>query len=322
MVDINNKFVFLSYASENLDQVWEVYNGLKRRGLNLWFDKVDLKSGKWYTQVMKAIAQSKYFVICISQAALKKTGDTPGFQDNELNRAFEIAMAQPDTNFSIVPVRLEDCYRGDNRLNIWQQYDLFTNFESALDHLALNLGGHSLSNTQATDERNEDEKMLDRLYDKAITIHYSGDYKQAIAIYNTILSFNPNHIDALLNKAISFSLLDIPESANEALDKIFEIKSDHHVAWFIKGFMFFTSERNEESILAFDKAISIKPDYFNAWRLKGAALSNLGRYKEAVKALDRALEIKPDSNSARFIRGYAREKGNISKISYGKDRWW
>ena len=77
--------VFLSYASEDLDRVWQVYDGLIKRGLDVWFDKIDLNGGKWKKQIRKAIARSRHFVICISEAALKKTGDdTPGFQDEEL----------------------------------------------------------------------------------------------------------------------------------------------------------------------------------------------------------------------------------------------
>ena len=100
--------VFLSYASEDLAMAESIYDGLNKRKLNVWFDKEDLKPGVWKPQILKAISRSRYFVICISEAALKKTGDeTPGFQDKELNRAYEIAIMQPEEEFSIVPVRVE-----------------------------------------------------------------------------------------------------------------------------------------------------------------------------------------------------------------------
>ncbi len=38
---------FISYASEDLEKVCKVYDGLKKRGLNLWFDKEDLRTGRW-----------------------------------------------------------------------------------------------------------------------------------------------------------------------------------------------------------------------------------------------------------------------------------
>lgn len=83
--------VFLSYAHENLEMVRKIYTGLKERRLDVWFDKEDLGPGTWKKQIEKAIPKSRFFIICISEAALKKTGDeSPGFQDEELQQAYEM----------------------------------------------------------------------------------------------------------------------------------------------------------------------------------------------------------------------------------------
>lgn len=90
----NRDRVFLSYAHEDLDMVRRVYDGLKKRKLNVWFDEEDLGPGRWKPQIIKSITRSRFFVICISEHALRKTGDNrPGFQDEELNTAYEIAKA-------------------------------------------------------------------------------------------------------------------------------------------------------------------------------------------------------------------------------------
>ena len=70
--------VFISYASEDLAQVRRLYEDLKKRNVNAWFDDNDLRLGRWKPQITKAIAQSNYFLFCISEAALKKIGDKPG----------------------------------------------------------------------------------------------------------------------------------------------------------------------------------------------------------------------------------------------------
>ncbi len=159
MAELNTNRVFLSYAKEYIDKVKDVYEGLIKRGLNVWFDEEDLQAGRWKPQIKKAISRSRYFIICISEAALRKTGEEMrGFQDEELNRAYDIAEEQSDKDFTIVPVRLEECGRGDFRLSGFQQYDLFKDFENHLDKLAINLGGTSLSDSMAKDERKEDEK--------------------------------------------------------------------------------------------------------------------------------------------------------------------
>ena len=185
--------VFLSYAKENINIVKDVYEGLKKRGLNVWFDKEDLKIGYWKTQIEKAISRSRYFIICISEAALRKIGDeTPGFQDEELNTAYKIAEKQSDKNFSIVPVRLEDCSRGDSRLSCFQQYDLFKDFEKHLDKLAIQLGGFALSDSTAKDERNEEEKTFENIMGKAEVAKFAAEYDKAIEYYQKALEFDLN----------------------------------------------------------------------------------------------------------------------------------
>ena len=137
--------VFLSYAHEDVDHVREIYEGLKKRNVNTFFDKADLRPGKWHPQIMRAISRSRFFIICLSNSSIKKTGDAPSFTDTELQRAYEIAMSQPSEVFTIVPVRLEDCGRGDTRMSGFQQFDVFNDFEKELDKLAVYLGGISLS---------------------------------------------------------------------------------------------------------------------------------------------------------------------------------
>ena len=111
MKKANRNQVFISYAHEDLEMAKKVVEGLKKRELDLWFDKERLKTGRWKPKIMKAIAQSRYFLICISDSALGKIEEAPGFIDEELNAAYQIAMNQADEEFAIVPIRLEDCER-------------------------------------------------------------------------------------------------------------------------------------------------------------------------------------------------------------------
>ena len=62
--------VFLSYAHEDLDTVKKLYDDLKKREVDVWFDKVELKKGSWKKQIRKAIVQSTDFIICLSAFGL------------------------------------------------------------------------------------------------------------------------------------------------------------------------------------------------------------------------------------------------------------
>lgn len=205
MKQSNKDRVFLSYAREDLETVKKVYDGLKKRGLDVWFDIEHLGPGHWKPQIERAINKSKYFVICISEAALRKTGDErPGFQDQELNRAYNIAEKQSDLDFAIVPVRIEECGRGDTRLSSSQQSDLFNDFEGGLDKLSVDLGGSSLSDSTAKDERTADEKTIDHLIGKSEAAYYAAEYDKSIDILKSILALNPDYTTALNNLGLAW----------------------------------------------------------------------------------------------------------------------
>jgi len=336
--------VFLSYAREDLDSVRKFYADLKKRKVNIWFDKEDLGPGRWKKSILKAIARSTFFVICISQAALRKTGDEPGFVDEELHTAWEIAQAQSDTAFTIIPVRLEDCDRGDHRLSVYHQYDLFKDWDGVLDRLAVRFGGFSLSDKQATDERTADQKMIERLQSKADAYYFAGDYAKALSLFNVVagqeeealgkvsvhillkkgvvlagldrheealeafdkaLEINLDYADAWSNKGVVLAGLDRYEEALAACDKALEINPDFANAWYNKGVDLAGLDRDEEALAAYDKALKINPDFVNAWSNKGAALGRLDRHEEALAAYDKALKINPDYTDAWYNKGAA-----------------
>ncbi len=170
--------VFLSYARKDLERARKVYEELTQRGLDVWFDQVNLRPGKWKPQILRAIRKSRNFIICLSQAALIQTGDHPGFQDTELNEAYNIAINQDDAQFTIIPVRLENCDRGDNRLSQFQQFDLFSNWVDTLDRLAAFLGGKPLKLT-IIGGQTEMEKRVQALQGKIIAFHYAGENEKA-----------------------------------------------------------------------------------------------------------------------------------------------
>jgi len=300
----NNDRVFLSYAHENIDMVRRIYSGLKKRKLDVWFDKEDLGPGLWKRKIEKAIPKSRYFIICISDAALKKTGDdSPGFQDEELQQAYEIARVLPEDSFNIVPVRLEDCGRGDHRLSPYQQYDLFNDFEAELDHLAVNLGGMSLADRLAEDTRTDEEKIIESLAGKAATLYYAGDLSKALDVLTSITLLNPDHVEAWCNKGVILSALGRKEEAIAAYDKALEINPEDAKVWYNKGVALSALGRNEEAIAAFDKALEIKPEDAKAWYYKGFALYGLGRKDEAIAAYDKTLEINPEDAKAWLCKG-------------------
>lgn len=288
MTESNRNQVFLSYAREDLETVKKVFHGLKNRGLNVWFDKEHLGPGSWKLQIEKAISKSRYFVICISEAALRKTGDEPGFQDEELNRAYNIAEKQSSQDFYIIPVRLEECGRGDTRLSSSQQYDLFDDFEGTLDKLSVDIGGHSLSDIQARDERTEDEKTIDHLIGKADAASYAAEFGKSIAVLNSILVLNPDNTGALNKLGLAWGKKGEYDKAIEYFEKA--LKSD------MKNF-------GEEH-----------PNVATRWNNLGAAWDSKGKYDKAIEYYEKAMKSFKKAGLLHHVKSI---EGNLRSIRRG-----
>ncbi len=291
MKEATRKQVFISYAHENLETVQRVVGGLKKRKLDIWFAKKDLGPGRWKPQIIKAINRSRYFIICISEAALRKTGEEPGFQDNEVNTAYGIAQEQPDKEFTIVPVRLEDCGRGDFRISSFQQYDLFDDFQGGLDKLAVHLGGVSLADAEAQDERTEYQKMIQGIFSRGVAAYYATDFEKAINFWDSVLALDPIHPSSWSNKGVALGKLGRHKEALVAFDSALKHKPDDAKAWSNRGVALEKLGRHEEALVAFDSALNLKLDDAKTCSNRGVVLEKLGRHEEALVAFDRALKL-------------------------------
>lgn len=260
--------VFLSYAREDLPKVREIYKGLQSRGLEVWFDQISLVPGPWRNQIVKAIESSRYYVIAISKAALKKTGDEPGFLDDELDSAYQFAKNRPVKDFTIVPVLLEGCDRGDYRLKILPAVCASRRLEAHLDALAVAIGGHPAGDMSAKDERSDNDKLIAGLKSRAEAFHYAGDY----------------------------------EPANRLWDAVLTLEGDSSIAWHNKGNAFRRLGRNADALTAYEKSLSLNPRQPDTLYNKGNVLAELGRQEELIMCFDQALSLSPGDEAIKRRR--------------------
>lgn len=133
--------IFLSYSHQDKEIVYQLYDALVVRGLNVWIDIEGVSIGKWKPEIKHAIAQSKYFIFCMSEAALEGISQYPtSVQGEELEYAISIAEAQAARQFAIIPVQLEECEHGDHRLSIWNQFTLYREWDREIGKLSKQLG--------------------------------------------------------------------------------------------------------------------------------------------------------------------------------------
>ncbi len=65
--DSEKKKVFISYAREDRETAWKLYNVLRKAGLALWMDKANLVAGQnWKYEISQAIKKSDYLIALLS----------------------------------------------------------------------------------------------------------------------------------------------------------------------------------------------------------------------------------------------------------------
>jgi tetratricopeptide (TPR) repeat protein len=334
--------VFVSYAQEDLAAVRRLCADLGDRAVNVWLDKDQLRPGRWRSQIERAIARSRFFVICLSQSALRKTGAEPGFTDTELTAAYQIATAQDERAFTIVPVRFEDCGRGDHRLSVWQQFDLFIDWNVEVDRLAVLLGGQSLSGTPKTaslEEASQRDRIITTLsglgiasfyagepakavltfdsvvalepglsaawYNKGIALVDLGQYAEALEAFERAIAADPANAEAWYNRGVAHFLLDQPERAFLELDRASELAPKDPQVWMNKGIVLGKLGRHQDALSAFDHLLSLGRADLKTWHSRGIALFKLGRFKEALAAFDEALMLSPDDIESLYSKSVA-----------------
>lgn len=96
--------IFLGYPSEYESTAWEVYDFLKSKGDDVWFDKVSLIVGTdWDQEREKGQHEADLVVHMCSEAILKRAGVV----NREIRKTLRLVEDQPLGSLYVIPIRLE-----------------------------------------------------------------------------------------------------------------------------------------------------------------------------------------------------------------------
>lgn len=288
--------VFLSYAREDEHHARRLYDGLRARSVDVWFDRVHLKPGRWRPQILRAITQSRFFVAGLSRAALQQLeASSPGFQDTELTTAYQIALDQSEDRFTIVPVRFEDTDRGDHRLSTFQQYDLFRDFDAVVGTLAVSFGGRSTPGAEALPQPapDGDAELARAIYGKAGLLYATRNFNKALVLMHSVEELVGPSAATLHDRAATLHALGRFQDALETVDKALQMREDLALVWVTKGKILASSGRPDDARASFERALLLDPANQAALFGIGNALFKLDRPEEAANALARLVNLDP-----------------------------
>ena len=115
--------VFLSYAKEDLDAAKIIYQRLKKHGVDVWVDFMELLPGqKWKTTIQENIKKCSAIIVLLSSRSIGKRG----YVQAEIKTAIEVYHDEiPHNEIFIVPIRIEECTPSNPELCEIQWIDFF-----------------------------------------------------------------------------------------------------------------------------------------------------------------------------------------------------
>lgn len=83
------------------------------------------------------------------------------------------------------------------------------------------------------------------------------------------------------------------EEAIASYDRVLYYKPDHYRAWFIRAVALSNLGKYEEAIASYDKGLHYKPDDYDAWYNKACIYGLQGDVPLAVKNFKQAIKLNP-----------------------------
>ncbi len=121
--------VFISYGEKDYKIAKRLYDDLKASGFDPWMNKENILGGcNRKLEIRRAILESSYFLVLLSEKSLSDTG----YFHKELKTALEMLEETPPSGMFILPVRLDACKSAYENLQNIQHTDLFPSYEEGL----------------------------------------------------------------------------------------------------------------------------------------------------------------------------------------------
>ena len=133
-----------------------------------------------------------------------------------------------------------------------------------------------------------------------------GDYKGAIADYDSAIRLKPDYATAYYNRGLAKGKLGQHFAAIADYDSAIRLKPDDANAYNNRGIVKSNLGQHFAAIADFDSAIRLKPDDADVYYNRGTAKGKLGQHFAAIADYDSTIRLNPDHADAYNNRGIAK----------------
>jgi len=160
-------------------------------------------------------------------------------------------------------------------------------------------------------------------YNTAVQLTASGNYTEAIALYDMALGSNTTEIqesDALLytyqGKSYAQIQLENYSGAINTVNAGLTLYPTDEQLWNNKGYAQFKTGDYKDAVTSYNNALANDANYTTALVNKGDALEKLGNYQDAVTAYKAALATNPGSNETQTRLAVAEKEAAAQQTTF------
>src|SRR2546426_59073 len=131
------------------------------------------------------------------------------------------------------------------------------------------------------------------LLSRALIASASGNYAQALSLFDEILEVDPSNVNALIGKAVAYRRRGKAQEALNCLDLVLGVQPGNASALLNRGNILLEQGNAEAALESFERLTQLYPNDEEAWTAQGDVLLRLGRDDDAHRAFTEALRLSP-----------------------------
>ncbi len=225
-----------------------------------------------------------------------------------LQKAVKVApeFRQAHENLALVWTKLGDLNKAEISLKKSLEIDPsnFTNWKSLGDVLS-DQGKEKEADKAYKNAISTDKKYLD--LQKAMSQVQKGNLGEAEKIYRSILSDDPNNVDALRLLALLASRTGAIDQAINMLENCVKIAPDYALAW--ENLAKLYRQKDDPDSLqkaanCFGKATKLRPDWAEGWAGLGTMQTRSSQHEEGIISYKKSIELKTNQPRVHLSLGH------------------
>ncbi len=131
------------------------------------------------------------------------------------------------------------------------------------------------------------------LLSRALIASASGNYAQALSLFDDILEVEPSNVNALIGKAVAYRRSGKRQEALNCLDLVLGVQPGNASALLNHGNILLEQGDAEAALESFERLTQLYPNDEEAWAAQGEVLLRIGRDEDAQRAFTEALKLSP-----------------------------